>query len=241
MTFPNLSRRIAKLYVWFGLLSILVLTVVTSISVANVFTRGQLAQSSDVQTAWAIIFAVAIEVNIVRLFFEARYDDDKHAKWLGIGLAIVAGVALLIEGLQQSIGVNWSSFAMQSVIGIVIFLRVVVVVFLLAREGSRLGATARANTTNDATQIYACPVTFHAPIEMTLPTTVDIQEIDIPAPNVRQLPPPKSRDKMAQTTATKIQAIYAKHPDIKDDIVARKVGVSVRTVQRHKPQLAKEA
>src|SRR5436190_18453649 len=100
--FPNLSRRIAKLYKWLGLISIPILTIVMVISISNGFTRGLIASSQGVQIAWAIIFAIAIEVNILRLFFEWKQDSDRGALWLGIGLVFVAGVALLIAGLQQS-------------------------------------------------------------------------------------------------------------------------------------------
>jgi len=231
--FPNLSRRIAALYKWLGLISILVLTVATFISVANVFMRGQLAQSYNVQMAWAFIFAAAIEVNIFRLFFEWRHDNDEGAKWLGIGLVLVAGVALSIEGLQQSIGFNWSDWRIQLVIGIVVILRVVMVTWLLGREGSRLGLMVR----DDATKVYACGVSFPAPIvvsePMPEPTTQEMTE------PIHLVTPPKAR--VSQTTATRIRAIVAKQPDIKIDDLARKAGVSVRTAQRHKPRQAKEA
>jgi hypothetical protein len=230
--FPNLSRRIAALYKWLGLISILVLTVATFISVANVFMRGQLAQSYNVQMAWSFIFAAAIEVNIFRLFFEWRHDNDEGAKWLGIGLVLVAGVALSIEGLQQSIGFNWSDWRIQVVIGIVIILRVVMVTWLLGREGSRLGLMVR----DDATNIHACQVSFPAPVVMTEPAPTVVQEIDMPAPQQLRIMPPKQ-----QNTATRIRAIVAKNPDIKLEDLARKAGVSVRTAQRHKPRQEKEA
>src|SRR6266568_620152 len=103
--FPGITKQargIAKLYKWLGLYSIPVLTIVTIVSISNVFTHGELASDSHVQFAWAIIFATAIEVNIVRLFFESKLDHDTGAFIIGIVLVIVVGTALLIEGLQQS-------------------------------------------------------------------------------------------------------------------------------------------
>src|SRR5438034_3675425 len=149
------------------------------ISIANVFTRGLVASSQGVQIAWAIIFAIAIEVNIFRLFFEWKQDSDRGALWLGIGLVFVAGVALLIEGLQQSIGFAWSNISVQVVIAIVIALRVGMVIVLVAREGSRLGAML-SDTEQELTHpMYACLVQFAPPID-TPADTVLIQQIDTP-------------------------------------------------------------
>ncbi len=229
MSFPNLSRRIAKLYTWLGLVSILVLTVVTSISVANVFTRGQLASWPGLQFWWAVIFAAAIEVNIIRLFFDATYSNDAYAKRLGIGLVIVAGMALLIEGWQQSIGFDWGNSRLQVVIGFVVFLRVFVVVLLLAREGSRLGAMARVAMTNDT------------PTDTIAPVQVDVTPI---APEVApqlRIMPPKKRGKVAQTLDDKIADMLRRKPDMTDGQLADTLEVSLRTVQRHKPRIAKEA
>ncbi len=157
--FPKITgqaKGIAGLYKWLGLYSIPLLTIVTIISISNVFTRGQIANDPRLQTAWAIIFAAAIEVNIVRLFFEWKLDRDNGALWLGIGLVFVAGVALLIEGLQQSIGFGWGNFYLQFAVGSVIALRVFVVVLLLAREGSKLAFSV----VESEHLVYACPVHF---------------------------------------------------------------------------------
>lgn len=166
MSFPRINKQatgIAALYTWLGLISIPVLTIVTVISVANVFVRGQLAQGSFIETFWAVVFAAAIEVNIVRLFFEAKLHKDRWSFILGILLIFVAGIALTIEGLQQSIGFNWTDSHVQIGLGFVVSLRVLVVVVLLAREGSRLATMLEQGEQESEQQMYACPVTFRDP------------------------------------------------------------------------------
>lgn len=228
--FPNLSRRIAALYKWLGLISIPVLTIVTAVSVANVFTRGQLAQSQTVQIWWAIIFAAAIEVNIVRLFFESKHDNDKAAKSLGIGLIIVAGVSLIIEGVQQSIGFDWNNVYMQGVVGGVVGLRVIVVMFLLAREGSRL-ATLLPDTEQP---MYACLVQFAPPIDTEVDTVV-VQQIDTPAVPIRMITSHKT------DTLTKVRAVLKNDPGVSVRTLASKAGVSPSTAQKYKNRIEQEA
>jgi hypothetical protein len=133
------AKAIAYLYKLVGLYSIVLLTVVTIISMTNIFTAGAFAQYTWTKNTWAFIFSLAIDVNIVRLFIEARIERSKSAYTIGLGLAAVTGAALLIEGLQQSIGVQWSSQGVQSVIALLIAFRVVFVVVLMAREGYKLG------------------------------------------------------------------------------------------------------
>ncbi len=133
------ARWIAGAYKLVGLWSIPLLTIVTIVSMANVFTSGQFAQFPGISTAWAIIFSVAIDVNIVRLFVEAKLDKSWAAWWLGFGLCIVTGAALSIEGLEQSIGVVWTSQMIQTSITILVFCRVLLVILLMAREGAKLG------------------------------------------------------------------------------------------------------
>lgn len=140
--FPSIIKQaklIAYLYKWVGLYSTVLLTIVTIISMSNVFTSGTLAHWSFVQDTWAIIFAAAIDVNIVRLFLEAHLEKSWGAYTIGIGLTCVTGAALLIEGLQQSIGLQWDNQIVQVTIGILISFRVLFVVVLMAREGTKLG------------------------------------------------------------------------------------------------------
>jgi len=233
--FPNLSRRIAALYKWLGLISIPVLTIVTAVSVANVFTRGQLAQSQLIQMVWAVIFAAAIEVNIVRLFFESKHDHDTAAKSLGIGLIIVAGVSLIIEGIQQSIGFDWSNIWAQGVVGSVVGLRVIVVMFLLAREGSRL-ATVLPDTEQP---MYVCLVQFAPPIDTEVDTveeSVLIQQIDTPPVSIHLITEHKNTD-----TLTKVRAVLKSDPGVSIRTLASKAGVSPNTAQKYKSRIEQEA
>jgi hypothetical protein len=112
----------------------------------NVFSSGYFSQFPLIAGIWAFIFAASIDVNIVRLFLEAyiakhqgQLKESRIAFWVGLGLACVTGAALLIEGLQQSIGLEWNDPILRFVIGLLIFLRVVLVVVLMAREGGKLG------------------------------------------------------------------------------------------------------
>jgi Helix-turn-helix domain of resolvase len=140
--FPSLtkqSRGITYIYKMVGIYSIPLLTIVTILSMSNVFTSGQFARWPYVQTIWAVIFASAIDVNIVRLFIESYVDKSRDAFWIGLCLGCVTGAALLIEGLQQSIGLTWTSWYVQFTIAMLVFARVVCVIILMAREGKKLG------------------------------------------------------------------------------------------------------
>src|SRR5579884_3249233 len=140
------TRWIADAYRFVGLYSIPALTLVTVVSMMNVFTSGMFSSYGWIPSIWAFIFAATIDVNIVRLFLEAQIEKLRGNKrgsaiafYVGLGLAIVTGAALLIEGLQQSIGLEWSNLALRWAIGILIFFRVGFVVVLMAREGGKLG------------------------------------------------------------------------------------------------------
>lgn len=246
MTFPKINKQargIAALYTWLGLISIPVLTIVTIISVSNVFTRGQLAQASWIETTWAIIFAAAIEVNIVRLFFESRLNKDRGAFWLGVGLVFVAGIALTIEGLQQSIGFNWSNYYVQVVVGFVVGLRVLVVVLLLAREGSRLGTTI-LQTEQEYEPIYACLVHFPEPKPEPLAEQIPEQEPEceteqdaeqnmIPFPNT-------AKRKALQPIERQVQRWHTKYPNMTYAEIGQKVGRSKTTVSNILKRLAEQ-
>jgi hypothetical protein len=244
MTFPKINKQargIAALYKWFGLYSIPLLTVVTIISISNVFTRGALANSSGLEMAWAVVFATAIEVNIVRLFFEWKLDKDNGALVLGIGLVFVAGVALLIEGLQQSIGFTWSNLYVQIVVGVVVGLRVLVVVLLLAREGSRLASAM----VDDVQPLYACLVHFDAPAQ---PESVQedvqpsVQDTDTKLHIVHaQSDVRKKRTPATRISDRKIRAILDTDPRISTYALAQKLRVSPTTARNYKKRLAKEA
>jgi hypothetical protein len=225
MDFPGITKQarwIAKLYKFLGLWSIPILTIATTISIANVFMRGQLASDTRLQFAWAVLFAAAIEVNIVRLFFEAKLDKDRGAFVLGIVLAFVAGVALIIEGLQQSIGFDWNNVYVQSFIGLVVALRVCVVVWLLAREGSKL-ASALSDTEQP---IYACFVQFDTPKEP------EVIQKSVP---IRVLPQHKNNP-----TQNKIRAVLKSKPDVSIRTLAEKAGVSPGTAQKYKNLIDQE-
>jgi len=243
LDFPGITKQargIARLYKWFGLYSIPLLTIVTVISISNVFTRGQLAQASWLQFLWAIIFAAAIEVNIVRLFFEAKFDHDRTAKVLGIGLAIVAGAALLIEGLQQSIGFAWDNPYIQWIVGSVIFLRVLVVVVLMAREGSKLAFTLtllkQEELVNSVQPMYACPVYFpepktiqqvfspiKQPIEQEAFTETEQQENTSVNTSSNVVP---FSSKPTGDKAKRVQRALKLNPDASLSEIARKTGAS---------------
>lgn len=231
------ARVIAALYKGLGLYSIPLLTIVTIISISNVFTRGQLASDPRLQTLWAIIFAAAIEVNIVRLFFEWKLDKDKGALWLGIGLVFVAGVALLIEGLQQSIGFTWDNMYMQIVVGIVVGLRVLVVVLLLAREGSRLASAM----VEDVQPLYACLVHFDAPAQVQEPVQEgerdDVQESEQP---LHIVPVHKKRTPATRIPERKVRAILNTDPRISARALAQKLNVSPTTAQNYKKRIEKQ-
>ena len=233
--FPNLSRRIAALYIWLGLISILFLTVVTTVSVANVFTSGQLIQSHTVQVWWSIIFAASIEVNIVRLFYESKRDNDKEAKKLGIGLIVVAGVSLIIEGMQQSIGFDWYIWYIQLIVGLVVSLRVFFVMFLLAREGSRLATM----TTGTEQPLYACLVDFAPQIDTAIDTveeSVSVQQIGTSPVPLRMISSHKDTD-----TLDRVRAVLKSDPSVSVRVLADKAGVSPGTAQKYKSRIAKEA
>lgn len=244
LDFPGITRQargIARLYKWLGLYSIPLLTIVTIISISNVFSRGELASLSWLEIVWVAVFAAAIEVNIVRLFFEWKFEHDNSAKWLGIGLVFVAGVALLMEGLQQSIGFTWNNFYVQCVIGTMIGLRVFVVVLLLAREGSKLASAM----IEDEQPIYACFVHFDAPAQ---PESVqeDAQESVQDTDTKLHIVPAQSGVRKKRTPAprisdNKIRAILDTDPRISTRALAQKLHVSPSTAQNYKKRLAKEA
>jgi hypothetical protein len=233
--FPGITKQakwIAKLYKFFGLWSIPILTIATTISIANVFMHGQLASDTRLQFAWAVLFAAAIEVNIVRLFFEAKLDKDHGAFVLGIVLAIVAGAALLIEGLQQSIGFDWSNILVQWTVGIVVAARVIVVVWLLAREGSRL-ASSMIDTAQPLTQIDtpAQPELIQELVQEEVQDT-DTKLHIVPAQKKHTVTPAQLR---------KMRTLLTTDPRIPVRTLADKVGVSPGTAQKYKNSIAKEA
>lgn len=244
--FPHVSQRIAALYKLLGLLSIPLLTIVTIVSISNVFVRGQLATWQGLAFVWAVIFAAAIEVNIVRLFFEAKMNADKGAFTLGIILAIVAGAALLIEGLQQSIGFDWSNFVVQWTIGLVVFLRVLVVVLLLAREGSRLAVTMQEIAQNehmDEHIIYACLVHFPepAPVQIVQETEHASDTRLHVVPNTKRrssMKPPKGA---RQTPEQRIRTLLDLNPNISIRELAQVAHVSIGTAQKYRQIARKEA
>ena len=127
------SLAIGNVYKFIGLYSIPVLTVATTISMVNVFTGGALSQWRWLEFVWAIVFSVAIEVNVSRLLSERT----KLSVALGLCLAVVAGIALIIEGLQQTIGVSWDNVWLHRAVVFSIILRVVVVVALMAVEAHK--------------------------------------------------------------------------------------------------------
>lgn len=142
------TRWIASAYNFIGLYSIPLLTLVTVISMTNVFSSGYFSQYPFISGLWAFIFAATIDVNIVRLFLESHCEKVKgHVSsarttfWVALGLSIVTGVALLVEGLQQSIGLSWNDGTVKVFISLIIALRVILVVVLMAREGCKLGAS----------------------------------------------------------------------------------------------------
>jgi len=154
------TRWIAQAYNFVGLYSIPLLTAVTIISMSNVFMQGYFSQFPVISGAWAFIFAATIDVNIVRLFLESQVEWRQGNKWtgwiafgVGLGLATVTGVALFIEGLQQSIGLEWNDPTLKLVIAILIGLRVFLVVVLMAREGSKLGQMIAALVEEKSEQI----------------------------------------------------------------------------------------
>lgn len=141
------TRWIASAYNVIGLYSIPCLTLVTIISMCNVFSGGYFSRFPFISGLWAFIFAATIDVNIVRLFLEShcekvkgRVSSARTTFWVALGLSIVTGVALLVEGLQQSIGLLWTDETVKVSISLIIALRVVLVVVLMAREGCKLGA-----------------------------------------------------------------------------------------------------
>lgn len=147
--FPSITKQakfIAYLYNFLGLWSIVLLTVCTIISMANVFTSGEFARWAWVTTAWALIFSATIDVNIVRMFVEGYVERAQGQRVSGniayaIGgvLAVVTGAALFLEGVEQSIGLTWDSDIMHETLGVLLALRVICVVILMSREGRRLG------------------------------------------------------------------------------------------------------
>lgn len=146
------TRCIANAYTATGLYSVPLLTLVTVISMTNVFTSGYFSRYPGIGGLWAFIFAATIDVNIVRLFLESHCERVKGnvsasrmAFWVALGLAIVTGAALLVEGLQQSIGVQWTDGTVKGFIGVLIAARVILVVVLMAREGCKLGAALVQN------------------------------------------------------------------------------------------------
>lgn len=140
--FPRIQQQgrwIASAYKLVGLYSVPLLTIVTIISMSNVFTAGTFAHWPYIATIWAVIFSVAIDVNIVRLFLESKINEDRGAFCIGLGLCLVTAAALFIEGIEQSIGLNWDTDIIRSAIFLLVGLRVILVIVLMAREGRRLG------------------------------------------------------------------------------------------------------
>lgn len=140
------SRLIVNAYKFVALWSIPVLTAVTVISMTNVYTGGKFAQWPWIGNLWAFIFAFSIDVNIVRLFIESRYEyrlgNKSNSVWsmlIGTGLGVVTGAALLFEGYEQSIGLLWGSENIKIALAVLLGARVVLVILLMAREGLKLG------------------------------------------------------------------------------------------------------
>lgn len=167
----GLSRFIIWVYNFLGLISIPILTIIIGFSMANVFLHGQLAGNEIWQKVWAFVFAFAIEVNVVRLLFERRSKDDWNTLALAIGLGAVALVALMIESVQTSVGVDWNSGFMHWGVVVVLGLRVIMVMWLLVREGDRYGAVYRGEKGKFTTQqSLAKPQKQPKPSKISQPT-----------------------------------------------------------------------
>ena len=149
-TLKGLQRKIVDFYRLLGLLSIPVITIVTTISMANLFTAGQAANIDGISGTWAWLYAAAIETNVMRLFTEKRWSS----RLLGLGLGLVAVAALQIESLQQTKILNWNDPTLHAWLPYILLLRNVLVYILVAYEGVRLShteedETMKTNTTKE--------------------------------------------------------------------------------------------
>ena len=236
--FPSITRQarsIGYMYKWIGLYSIVLLTGVTVVSMTNIFTSGEFAQYVWIKNAWAFIFAMAIDVNIVRLFIEARIEHSKSAYTIGLGLAAVTGAALLIEGLQQSIGIQWGNQSVQIVIGVLIAFRVLFVVVLMAREGYKLGKLIQQSVVQSVLPATNTPV-----LPQNASTGGSTEEISTPnTPNTKQNKQRVSL-KIVQSPEQKIRAILREDSTISVRKLAEKAGCTPATAAKWKKQIVNE-
>lgn len=251
------ARTIASGYKLVGLYSTILLTLVTIVSMSNVFSSGMFARYSWIPTAWAIVFAMTIDVNIVRLFVEGTVSFCQQKKRegfasyvIGFGLGAVTAAALFIEGLQQSIQLSWNDGLVHTIIVILIGVRVLFVIVLMAREGRNLGLLLYENMCQ--------PEVFNMALDAEVNTVEHVQEHEeqtvqsessesvqpvsetkhIEPANITQITEhqtrkkqPEKRRKAVRNLEQKVYTIWQSQPNISVRKLAQQLGVSAATVQ----------
>ncbi len=155
----KLQLKLVDVYRLAGTLTTVALTLATLISMSNVFSYGVLIkQSTFVPGLWAFVYSASIDVNVVRLFIESSIEWSINRLSSVIDAFIASGLggcvvaALYVESLQSSLHLQWSDPLLLKVISFIVFVRVIFVFLLMAREGICLGqavvSTFRSSTRN---------------------------------------------------------------------------------------------
>lgn len=146
-----------------SLVSILLLIVGFVVSMSNVMTGGAIVDSAMMKRAWAIATSSAIEANIPLMFFSAwaSWRDEKNLEGLcsillGLALAIITGISVGIESLQQSLvgqTIESATVKMHIDMATFIYCRVALIILLVAREGYHLFTILEDASGEENTQI----------------------------------------------------------------------------------------
>jgi hypothetical protein len=230
----GLQRFIIGIYRFLGLLSIPALTVVTTISMANLFTAGHAAQWDNISVIWAWVYAAAIETNVIRLFTEKR----KASFALGLGLGVVTCIALQFEGMQQTGSMMWNNPTVQMLLPWIIALRSILVYVLIAYEGRRL-VSSEQNVSAQPTRLTVLKnVLIDRAIERVVPSA-QIESTEQP----KQIEQPQSKQsaklhvvKVIQDTAPleRVKRVLIEHPDCSDRKLAKLTDLAPATAKKYR-------
>src|SRR6266702_1451982 len=234
----GLQRFIIGIYRFLGLLSIPALTVVTTISMANLFTAGKAAQWDNISVVWAWLYAAAIETNVVRLFTEKR----KASFALGLGLGVVTCIALQFEGMQQTGSMMWNNPTVQMLLPWIIALRSILVYVLIAYEGRRLMQDDEQVVSAQSTRLNVLKnALLDRAIERVTPVAPPAQ-IE-PSEQPKKLSQPQSKQstklhvvKVTQDTAPleRVKRVLVEHPDCSDRQLAKRTSLAPATAKKYR-------
>ena len=162
-------------------------------------------------------------------------------RWLsGLGLAVVAGTAFVVSYLHQyALVIEYGNPKLTaallpiSIDGLIVMASVCLAVIA---ERRRELATRVATFRPPAGESAKVPHGAGTPAEeMTVPLSFPVTDIASDSPTRREQP---KRQRKQPTTAERVARLRDRDPDLSASVIAKRVGVTERTVSRHLRDLA---